>query len=158
MSTPNATVSAGVVVCRKDPQSGKVYILFVQRPDGFYAIPSGHLEPGETLQGCACREFREETGHLVMLTDLLGVPMIEGEAGGPPSIGFIFFGLMGERIGEPEGKLVWMTYEDVLMKLRAERPDIFLSAFNLWAAQQAQAGYPPGLPSLDLIPDHIYPR
>lgn len=29
---------------------------------GTWSFPGGHLEPGETVQGCAARELREETG------------------------------------------------------------------------------------------------
>ena len=49
-------------------------LLLVQRQDdGTWGLPGGHLEPGETWEECARREFREETGTDVRLTGLFGV-------------------------------------------------------------------------------------
>ncbi len=50
--------------------------LFVQEaegPDkGKWNIPGGTLDPGETLQEGAAREFVEETGHQVVINCILG--------------------------------------------------------------------------------------
>jgi ADP-ribose pyrophosphatase YjhB (NUDIX family) len=60
---------AGVVA-----RDGKGRILLVQREeDGLWAVPGGHLEPGESWESCARREFAEETGMQVRLTGLLGI-------------------------------------------------------------------------------------
>jgi 8-oxo-dGTP diphosphatase len=67
--TLRVVAAAGVVV--RDNQ-GRV--LLVQRAsDGCWAVPGGHLEPGETWQQCAEREFAEETGLRVEVTGLLGI-------------------------------------------------------------------------------------
>jgi 8-oxo-dGTP pyrophosphatase MutT (NUDIX family) len=56
-------------------QDGK--LLLVQEADqdiyGLWNQPAGHVEPGETLEQCALREAREETGYDVELTGIQGV-------------------------------------------------------------------------------------
>ena len=50
------------------------HVLLVQRhEDGTWALPGGHLEPGETWRACAQREFTEETGLTVQIMGLLGI-------------------------------------------------------------------------------------
>ncbi len=52
-------------------------LLLVQEADpdiyGLWNQPAGHVEPGETLEQCALREAREETGYDVELTGVQGV-------------------------------------------------------------------------------------
>jgi len=49
---------AGVVVIH--PVSGK--LLVMQRDDGKWDLPKGHVEKGEQIYDAACRECEEETG------------------------------------------------------------------------------------------------
>jgi ADP-ribose pyrophosphatase len=45
------------------PPFGARYLLMVQRGDGYgWAVPGGHVEPGETGTAAAVRELAEETG------------------------------------------------------------------------------------------------
>lgn len=61
-------MSAGVVAI----EGGR--LLLVRRADdGCWCLPGGRLEVGESVRGCAQREFAEETGHAVELGALLGV-------------------------------------------------------------------------------------
>src|SRR4051812_41926686 len=49
-------------------------LLLIRRAvDGAWAMPSGHIEIGESFENCARREFREETGYDVELQGLMGV-------------------------------------------------------------------------------------
>src|SRR5215831_6673615 len=52
-------------------------LLLVQEADpaiyGLWNQPAGHLEPGETLEQCALREAREETGYDVELTGVQAI-------------------------------------------------------------------------------------
>lgn len=49
-------------------------ILLVNRVDnGLWALPGGGMELGESIEDCAIREVREETGLDVEITGLIGV-------------------------------------------------------------------------------------
>ena len=49
-------------------------VLLIKRADnGFWALPGGCHDMGETPKMCAERECKEESGYLVKVTELLGV-------------------------------------------------------------------------------------
>ena len=63
MDDINTTVrekSCGAVVFYEAP-GGRLYLIEEMR-GGHFAMPKGHVEPGETEAGTAEREIREETG------------------------------------------------------------------------------------------------
>lgn len=52
----------------------KSEVLLIQRADnGFWALPGGCHDLGETPKECAISECREESGYHVQVTELLGV-------------------------------------------------------------------------------------
>ncbi len=52
----------------------KNQVLLIKRSDnGFWALPGGCHDLGETPKECAQRECQEESGYLVEVTELLGV-------------------------------------------------------------------------------------
>ena len=50
-------LTADAVVIR-----GNEIALVRRKSDGMWALPGGFLDPGETFQACALREFKEEAG------------------------------------------------------------------------------------------------
>jgi 8-oxo-dGTP pyrophosphatase MutT (NUDIX family) len=64
--TMNEEICAGGIVLRQ----GK--FLALQRHNGVWLLPKGHVDPGETLEETALREVREETGLVAKLGPKLG--------------------------------------------------------------------------------------
>ncbi len=54
--------SAGIVVYRRDQQSGKLLYLLLYYIGGHWDLPKGKVEANESLIEAAMREVREETG------------------------------------------------------------------------------------------------
>lgn len=52
---------------------GESVLLMRRRDNGLWGIPSGHVEPTETVSGAVLREIREETGIEAEVTALIGV-------------------------------------------------------------------------------------
>lgn len=66
----NSLVPAASVVAVGE--SGAV--LFHRRSDsGYWSIPGGRQEPGESVRECAIREAKEETGYDVEIVSLVGI-------------------------------------------------------------------------------------
>lgn len=55
-------LSAGIVVYRRDPQTGKLYYLLLHYLGGHWDLPKGKVEGQESLEEAAIREVKEETG------------------------------------------------------------------------------------------------
>jgi 8-oxo-dGTP pyrophosphatase MutT (NUDIX family) len=54
--------SAGIVVYRRDPATGKLHYLLLHYIGGHWDLPKGKVEANESLEEAAMREVREETG------------------------------------------------------------------------------------------------
>lgn len=48
-------------------------LLLVSNDGGYWHLPGGHLEPGESLHLCATREVYEETGYKIIPQDIIYV-------------------------------------------------------------------------------------
>lgn len=63
-------VSAGGVVYRRG--DGIEIVICGRTREGFWALPKGSPQPGETLAATALREVQEETGLVVAIQDTVG--------------------------------------------------------------------------------------
>ncbi len=54
--------SAGIVVYRRDKQTGKLHYLLLHYIGGHWDLPKGKVEDNESLEDAASREVKEETG------------------------------------------------------------------------------------------------
>jgi 8-oxo-dGTP pyrophosphatase MutT (NUDIX family) len=66
---PVERCAGGLLRREKD---GAVELLVVKMRGDFYELPKGHIEPNESAQEAAAREFSEETGLQVTVKELLG--------------------------------------------------------------------------------------
>ena len=61
---PRPALTADCLIFGKDPSGLK--ILLIQRKNepfqGLWALPGGFMDMDETIEECACRELKEETG------------------------------------------------------------------------------------------------
>ncbi len=61
---PHPALTADIAIFRHAPEGAE--ILLIQRGNhpykGYWALPGGFFEPGETIEQTAARELREETG------------------------------------------------------------------------------------------------
>lgn len=93
-----------------------------KKPDdplkGFWIVPGGHFEPGESPEDCARREALEETGLTLNTISLRGIVTFVKPS--PPIFdtytGFLFecFDFSGDLIQCNEGDLAWVDDDHVL--------------------------------------------
>jgi ADP-ribose pyrophosphatase YjhB (NUDIX family) len=73
--TARVTMTADVVILR--PMGDSHDVLLIERCkgpyQGYYALPGGMLSNSETIEDCAYRWAKKETGIRIVLPDLVGV-------------------------------------------------------------------------------------
>ncbi|WP_422933311.1 NUDIX hydrolase [Sinomonas sp. P47F7] len=67
---PNSVVPSTTAVVTDD--GGRIALVH-RKDNGLWALPGGGMELGESIEDCAVREVREETGLDVRVTGLVGV-------------------------------------------------------------------------------------
>lgn len=117
--------SAGLVVWRRVEQGIELFLVhpggpfWARRDDGWWTIPKGGIEPGESALAAARREVREETGQSV---DGPAVPLRPiRQKGGKKVVAFAVEGEIDPerltsvevRLERPPGSGRWLAFPEV---------------------------------------------
>ncbi len=102
-------------------------------------FPGGHIEPGETVVASVIREVQEETG--LTVSKLQNCGYIQWYNPGKQSQYFVFLfktsTFSGDLKGSAEGKVKWMTLDEMLAGKLAPNMKEYLSVFQNETTLQA---------------------
>ena len=116
----NAVQKAGTIIfSRKNPN--KILLLYQKKYNDF-SFPKGHVENNESLEECALRETKEETGLDVEILSILNKTSYSNKYDGNVEVTFfIARSLNDENINPEKGCLTyWVGIDEALQKVSYE--------------------------------------
>lgn len=78
-----------------------------------YALPGGHIEPGESIVDSVIREMKEETGLTIQKPKLCGIKQFPIDGGRYLVFLFKTDRFTGELCSSQEGKMEWVKRQDI---------------------------------------------
>lgn len=140
-------VSCGAVPWRE--RDGQVQVLLIKQfPNKeAWSIPKGHLRDGETVEECAVREVREETGVTVLLSSRLPNTTVNIKNGTKTVVSFLgtLIGEQEPRLDDPECEVVdarWFNIE-ALPEIQYYQRDLMTTAVAEIRGILSVGGNPP---------------
>jgi len=108
-----------VVVCSVVAEHNKKFLLVSEKKneaEGKYGLPGGQLEHGETLEECAEREFKEETGYDAGEIELFTITHKPATQHGNSVIRFVYktaSAVISQR-SPAELQTVWLDRDEII--------------------------------------------
>jgi 8-oxo-dGTP diphosphatase len=87
-------------------------LLVVQEPDGFWELPGGGWEHGETLRGCLTRELAEELGAELESVDLTTVHPCVGPGRRYQRLKLVVRAEISDRAPVPGNEIIALRWVD----------------------------------------------
>lgn len=78
-----------------------------------YALPGGHIEPGESIVDAVVREMKEETGLMIKAPRLCGIKQFPIEGGRYIVFLFETDQFEGKLVDSDEGKMYWVKTSEL---------------------------------------------
>lgn len=110
----NRTENTELTVLCLIEQAGRILLQNRTKADWRgYALPGGHVEPGESFVDAVIREMKEETGLEIQNPQLVGVKQFPIDSGRYVVFLFRTTRFTGELTSSAEGQMGWFSYEEL---------------------------------------------